>query len=282
MSAKFINFVLVIFVIIFALSACSSSHEVRQEIARDIVSAGAFSERKIPASPFLLTVREKISDTGQAINIYIEGDGFAWFSKREVSNDPTPKNPVALKLAAQDTFANVIHLARPCQYSGMLDQSQDCHFSYWTNKRFAPEVIKAYHAALDNIKARYHTTQFHLIGFSGGAAIAAILAAERSDVLTLRSVAGNLDHRAHSALHKVSSLHGSLNPPEFAQRLSQIPQYHFIGAEDKNITDEIIKSYLQALPSRGCVKSQIVSNVDHTEGWEERWPDLLLLQLSCN
>lgn len=281
MRTKFTNFVLILLALSMGLTACSVHQGSRQDLADRLAKANAFSERKIPAAPFVLTAREKMSGSGETVHIYIEGDGFAWLSKREVSKDPTPKNPVALRLAAQDPFLDVIYLARPCQYSGMLDQSERCHFSYWTHKRFAPEVIKAYHAALDDIKARYNTKHFHLIGFSGGAAIAAILAAERSDVLTLRSVAGNLDHHAHSALHKVSSLEGSVNPPEFAQRLSLIPQVHFIGAEDENITGEILESYLRVFPTRKCVQSKIIPDTDHTEGWEELWPALLNQQPVC-
>jgi hypothetical protein len=35
-----------------------------------------------------------------SLRVYIEGDGFAWKSRTQPSGNPTPHNPVALKLAA--------------------------------------------------------------------------------------------------------------------------------------------------------------------------------------
>jgi dienelactone hydrolase len=273
--------ILVAFVSSLSLIGCASGLETRSEIAKELAQSQNFSERQIPAAPFMLTAQERITAPGMPINIYIEGDGLAWLSKREISLNPTPKNPVALKLAAADPSANVVYLARPCQYSGMMDSRAACDPAYWTQKRFAPEVLTAYNAALDDIKQRSGASGFALTGFSGGGAIATILAAQRNDVLSLRTVAGNLDHRAHSAYHKVDRLEDSLNPPEFAARLVQIPQVHFIGAEDDNVTERIFQSYVQALPSNFCVQHKIVSGASHTEGWDKQWRSLLLLQPGC-
>lgn len=53
-------------------------------------------------------------------------------------------------------------------------------------------VFTAYNEALDEIKKRYDITEFNLIGHDGGANIAAVLASTRKDVVSLRTVAGNL------------------------------------------------------------------------------------------
>ena len=43
----------------------------------------------------------------------------------------------------------------------------------------------------------------HLIGYSGGGAIAVLTASRREDVLSVRTIAANLDHSAHE-LYKIA------------------------------------------------------------------------------
>ncbi len=49
--------------------------------------------------------------------VYIEGDGRAYVNRRTPSNDPTPGNPMALRLALADPSLRVLYLGRPCQYT---------------------------------------------------------------------------------------------------------------------------------------------------------------------
>jgi hypothetical protein len=206
-------------------------------------------------------------------NIYIEGDGSAWLSRAQQSLNPTPENPVALKLAAEDKSQNVIYLARPCQY---VNIDKNCSSDYWGNKRMAPEVIEAYMQILDN----YDFKKINLIGFSGGAGIAAIIAAKRNDVITLRTVSGNIDIAAFSKLHNVSDMEGSINPESFARSLSTIPQIHFIGKEDKIITPGLFRNYIAETGDR-CTKLEVI-NAGHGNGWEQLWSELLKQEPKCS
>lgn len=248
---------------------------VKEEIAKRIAAPAWMVGRELPAKPFSLTVYERMHERLAPADIYIEGDGVAWVTKTKQSANPTPENPVALHLASRDKSENVAYIARPCQFSGMLDPEESCDAAYWGDKRFAPEVIESYQIALDEIKARYDITKFNLIGFSGGAAVAAILAAERDDVASLRTVAGNLDHRALSAHHNVSYMDESLNPPDYADKLRNVPQYHFIGGQDQTVPPGVLHSYLQAIGSSSCVGYEFVQESAHEEGWVNKWPDLL-------
>ena len=117
-------------------------------------------------------------------------------------------------------------------------------------------------------------------GFGGGA-VAAILAAQRDDVASLRTVAGNLDHRAHSAHHNVSYLEGSLNPPDFAAKLARVPQYHFIGGQDSVVPPGVLHSYLQSLGATSCAQYEFVQEAEHDKGWVNIWPDLLAKTPEC-
>ena len=136
--------------------------------------------------------------------------------------------------------------------------------------------------ALDDMKRRHHITEFNLIGFSGGGNIVALLAARRDDVLSIRTVAGNLDHQLQSGLHSVSPMPDSLNAKDIVPSIVHIPQLHFIGAQDYIVPKEIYESYKGASGHSGCVQSHIVDAVDHTQGWESVWASLLKVPIDCS
>lgn len=263
-----------------ALSACTKN-VVSDEISESLASAAWMKERHIPAGPFALTAFERMHKTNAEATLYIEGDGKAWVSRKRPSLDPTPDNPVGLHLATRDSGENVVYLARPCQYSKLVDKDKACDFKYWTNKRYAPEVIDAYNVALDEIKKRYSITGFNLVGYSGGGTMAGILAGQREDVLTLRTVAGNMDHKFHSAHHRISPLEGSINPPDLAGRLANIPQIHFVGGHDEVVPPGVAQSYMQSLPPHNCARIELVQEATHNYGWIEKWPTLVRMNPAC-
>lgn len=238
------------------------------------------TERVIQAGVFNLTAWERISNPAAPVNIYIEGDGLAWLNKRTKSMNPTPPNPLTLRLAAADKSENVVYIARPCQYTGWINDGA-CPDRYWTNGRTAPEVISAYSQALDVLRKYYQVGSFNLIGYSGGAAVAALLAAERPDVLSLRTIAGNTNYTAFSKLHNVSPLDASINPIDVAAKLSHLPQQHFIGASDTIVPVAIFDSWKLASGDTACIQSSILPGATHEKGWAEKWPELLNMPLSC-
>lgn len=263
------------------LAGCQSmGANNRMQMARAIAGEENLTEQKLEATPFRLTSFARIEKYGSSARIYIEGDGLAWLGKRRVSPDPTPTDPIALRLAAKDSSANVVYLARPCQYSG-LDSTWPCPAKYWTSHRFAPEVIEAYTKALDDLKARHDLTGFELVGFSGGGAIAVLVAARRDDIISLRTVAGNLDHALVNANHKVSPLHGSLNPVDVAGRVASVPQLHLMGGQDRIITPDIYKSFRQKAGDTNCLQARLIETVSHEKGWAEVWSEILRQPVKC-
>lgn len=255
--------------------------ELRHQTAERIATPSFMLHRQITAEPFILTAYERVYEKGRPATVYIEGDGVAWLSKSRPSLDPTPRNPVALHLASRDLGPNVIYLARPCQYSG-LTVDAPCDWKYWTLERFSPEVIDSMNAALDNIKRKYDIPAFNLVGFSGGGAVAALLAAERDDVATLRTVAGNLNHEKLNAMHGVTPMPLSLNPADIAPQIAHIPQHHFIGEWDEVVTPAIYDSFRAAAGPTTCMRSSMVKEVDHETGWVNIWPTLLKAPLDCD
>src|SRR3989338_10769072 len=217
-------------------------------VSADLTAETAgFSKSLIRTSPFTLVAYHRFDSPGGPLNVYIEGDGCAWLSRSRLSDDPTPLKPLVLNLAAMDQSPNVAYLARPCQY-GADDGA--CDSAYWSHKRFSEEVIAAMNQPVDQIVLQSGAKEVHLIGYWGGAAVAALIAARRSDVRTVRTIAGNLDPEAVNRHHGVSPLVGSLNPADVAVKLETLPQRHFTGKRDEVVPPEALESFLGRM---GCM-----------------------------
>ncbi|WP_188748386.1 alpha/beta hydrolase [Marinobacterium zhoushanense] len=213
---------------------------------------------------------EKPALNGQ-LRVYIEGDGLAWISRSRPSPNPTPVNPVALNLALADPGKNAIYLGRPCQYQSR----SDCPSRYWLERRFSAEVIQSYEQALDQLKQRYAVESYTLIGFSGGGAIAALLAAKRTDVSFLITVAGNLDTQYWTKHHHISPLEGSLNPRDSVPQLARVKQWHFVGSNDRIIPPSMILQFIDRFPKLSKPTIRVVPGYDHHCCWTDHWPDQL-------
>jgi len=121
-------------------------HRAAQKIASE---SGLISE-KFVTDPFPIVTWQRIAPPVHSLRVYIEGDGFAWKSRTTPSDNPTPRNPTGLKLAAADKQANVFYLARPCQFIGPPLPAA-CRVNVWTQDRFSPAVIDAMNEALSQM-----------------------------------------------------------------------------------------------------------------------------------
>ncbi len=255
---------------ILLLQTSCASVQQRQSLADEIAEPAALQKTEFNTPPFILTGYSRIAKKGMPISIYIEGDGLAWLSRSQISLDPTPTNPIGLRLATIDQSANVLYLARPCQYSKWTKPGP-CPLEYWTSHRFSTEVLQSYNRLLDDLKAHYETAGFHLTGFSGGGAIVALLAEQRDDILSLRTVAGNLDHDAINKHHNVDLMPQSLNPADFVEKLQNIPQIHYAGGKDEIVPPQISRNFIQALPTPHCAEQIIIQDASHEKGWDSLW-----------
>jgi hypothetical protein len=235
---------------------------------------------QIKTDTFILTAYSKISDPVQPFNVYIEGDGFAWQTESEPSADPTPRKALTLTLAARDPAANIIYIARPCQFTP-LNLDAHCHVAYWTGKRFSEEVVASINQAINILAKDYHRPRLNLIGYSGGGAVAVLVAARRADVISLRTIAGNLDHAEVNRLNDVTPMPESLNAIDQAQKIASLPQIHFSGGEDSIISPDIARRFLAASQPTDCVRLHLIPEASHETGWFERWPALLQEPVVC-
>ena len=206
--------------------------------------------------------------------IYIEGDGLAWRRKHILSEDPTPRDPLALRLAAHDPGPAVLYIARPCQYQ-TGGPGTGCDPRYWSSHRYSEEVVAAVNFAIDWGVRQTGAITISLIGYSGGGTVAVLVAARRHDVTGLATIAANLDHRLWTEMHNVSPLADSLNAANFTNAVDNIPQVHFTGAEDKIVPPAIAESYRTKFTDATMVEIRIVPDFDHRCCWEDAWPDIL-------
>lgn len=237
-------------------------------------------------SNFIITsyaVNKTNLDPNKPLFIYIEGDGCAWVSKYRLSNNPTPRDPLTLKLAALDPNHNIIYIARPCQFTP-LNLDKNCESKYWSQARYSLPVVQSINQVIDNFKLTKQQP-VHLIGYSGGATIAGIIASQRSDIASIRTIAGNLDHDAVSEFHQTTKLDESLNLIDFTKDINHIPQIHYIGRNDQIIPAYVIEKFTDKINQQhnklNCSSHTVFNNLDHYHGWEQAWQNLVTQIPSC-
>jgi pimeloyl-ACP methyl ester carboxylesterase len=261
--------------LICIICACTNTAWLNDtQLANTISEPARLKSNTYKAGQFIIHGRERYDNPGHDLSIYLEGDGLAYISRREPSRDPTPDNPIGLRLAAIDPASNVIWLARPCQYTSLIENPR-CSLYYWTTGRFAPEIVNAIDQAITAAKLSAKATKIHLIGYSGGGGLALLIAAQRNDVASIRTVAGNIDHPAFTDYHRVAPMSQSLDPASVAKHINTIPQWHFFGAEDKVVPKIIGEAYIRKAGTSSCLHMHVLPNVSHEKGWELLWPRFL-------
>lgn len=255
-------------------SGCTSLPTPHQRtlLAEQLASTRDWHPITVPTNRFRLRAYGPEPNTRfDTLRVYIEGDGLAWITPSRPSVDPTPIHPTGLALALADPAPNTVYLARPCQY---VDDPH-CTPKDWLQGRFSSAVIDSTVEALDALKRRYKANHLRLTGYSGGAAVAILAAARRSDIEALISVAGNLETDLWTRHHRISPLTGSLNPADSAAALHGLPQWHFVGARDRIIPPIMAQAYATRFPPSAPLQLLIKPDYDHHCCWVEHWPTLL-------
>jgi pimeloyl-ACP methyl ester carboxylesterase len=196
---------------------------------------------------------------GSVWHLYIEGDGQPWLGRHSVAPDPTAARPLMLRLMQQDA-APRIYLGRPC-YLGMASEAA-CKPWVWTHGRYSQQVVSSLQAAIEKLVERYAIEELALFGHSGGGALAMLLAERIPQIRMVVTLAGNLDTQAWTKKHGYSQLAGSLNPKQRPALPARIRQYHFRGADDRNLP----------AASQDSIK---LDGVGHVRGWERVYCKLL-------
>lgn len=266
------------------LSGCGALKSVadRVETAKEIAEKAGMQPFYFNGEFYDFFGYYRLDDKTKPLIVYIEGDGLSYISYTQISSDPTPVTPTALTLATHDRNANVIWLARPCQY--VMEKAQyvmekatldrNCHKDIWTKKRFHQSVISDYGKLLDDIYQKNQQRKIHLVGYSGGAAVALLTTAQRlekQDIVTIRTIAGNINNRDLIAYHDVSPMPESLDPIDIAPMINHIPQIHYVGADDNVVPLFAAKTFQQYANNDDCVYVTVNKTANHIHGWGDFW-----------
>lgn len=220
-----------------------------------------FTYQEVPTATFKIATWHKITNPSAPVKVYIEGDGAAFRANGQVSANPTPHGILVRDLAFGDRHENVVYLARPCQFV----KDNKCTPQYWSTARFADEVLQAEHETLQKLVG---ARQLTLVGFSGGAQIAGLLAVKYPDLSVQKvvTIAGNLDHTAWTSYHHLPPLTFSDDLARYRQQYLAFEQVHYVGKDDDNIVPFLTENFIGD-------KSRIVyiDDATHNRGWEKAY-----------
>jgi len=203
------------------------------------------------------------------LHVYLSGDGSPWINGTRIATDPTPRNPVALRLMALDPSPS-LYLGRPC-YHGLAN-SIGCDAAAWTSGRYSEQVVASMTAALEAFVRDNGYADVVLIGYSGGGVLAWLLASRIPQTQLLVTVAANLDIDAWTRLHGYTSLQDSLNPAALAPLPPRIRQLHLVGTSDTNVPPSLVRTALEGAGEQVIVATK---PTDHRCCWEKLWPGIL-------
>lgn len=255
------------------LAGCVSTGVDRDRNAAAIARDGGLDPATLSGAHFDLQLYRRDDAEPGPLYVYIEGDGAAYLDPRTPSSDPTPIDPLALRLAAADTGPAVLYIARPCQFApGRADRR--CATRDWTTRRYSHDVVDAVNDAVERAHASEPQRPLVLVGYSGGGVIAALVATQRRDIALLITIAAPLDIADWTRRMILSPLEGSESPLDAAAALARVPQIAFAGEQDAIVPVAAIRRAVEKLGSQAAVRLIVVPGFDHTCCWVRDWPAL--------
>jgi hypothetical protein len=199
---------------------------------------------------------------GTTLHVYLGGDGVPWLGGHPTA-DPTPRDPLVLDLLALDR-APAVYLGRPC-YHGLARQPA-CSPALWTSARYGDAVVESLAVAARRIAAARRAERIVWLGYSGGGALAMLVAARVPETAGVVTVAANLDVEAWADRQGWERLTGSLNPARQPPLSPRVYQRHYAGGRDRTVPVEA---------SSRTVALVVVPEYDHRCCWTALWPAVL-------
>lgn len=257
--------------LLFFLCGCSGLRVFisPEDVARNLAVDNGFDKRIFHAGRFEITSFVKKATQSKELTVYIEGDGASWPAIDVPPLDPTPRQLTVLQLAAKDRRSPLLYLGRPCQFLEKKELQQ-CPVAYWSESRYASEVITALATVITQVMRELGTTRLNLVGYSGGGTIALYLAASRDDVVRLTTIASPLNHAIWTEYHEISSLSGSAPAFDSWEKLEKTRQFHLVGEKDKIVPPALMEKMLPH-----GIKAVILRDFSHECCWVRDWERLL-------
>lgn len=257
------------------IQACATPTGRLIELASEL----ELERSSIKAAGFKMLVLDNINSTftlegfddleDGVMHVYLEGDGSPWKHRTIIMHDPTPRNPLMLRLMSYDR-APSFYLGRPC-YNGYFSDP-DCNNSLWTSARYSEKVVRSMAIAIKAMAKRHNVQQLWLFGHSGGGALAMLLADRLPQVTRVVTLAGNLDTDAWTRHHQYTPLYSSFNPATSSTLRDSVWQWHLIGGSDVNIPSQLLRPVIMAQPAASGFE---FPGFSHGCCWERIWPGIL-------
>lgn len=236
----------IIFLFLYCLCGCQT-----------ITPPPTFTYKEIQTDTYKLASWQKTTDSTSPIRIYIEGDGYAFNHRGYPTTNPTPRGTFLRKIAFNDSAANVVYLARPCQYV----EDKHCSVKDWTTGRFSQNIVDSTTQAIKNISGQQPII---LIGYSGGALLSGLVISQNPQIPVKKwiTIAGVLNHTKWTEDLNLPPLTDSID----LEKLPTIPQLHLIGDKDTTVSYKLTESLVDKN------NLMIIPNATHDTGYEEQFP----------
>lgn len=203
------------------------------------------------------------------LHIYIEGDGVPWIRGVEPAKDPTPRNPLALRLMASD-FRDAAYVGRPCYFG--LAGDDGCGASSWTSGRYSGAIVSSMAQVVRTLAAEGRYSEVVLIGFSGGGVIARLMARQIPNLSGLLTINANLDVEEWVTRRGFQPLTASMSPVDEAELPPHILHVQALGTRDRVVPQAVTDSYRRRHDD--LVVWQY-PEFDHACCWLADWPAIL-------
>lgn len=221
---------------------------------------------EVPGQGYVHTVLRAGSAVPQSPRlVFLEGDGRPWTDdgQRPAAN-PDPVRAIARELALLEQRGSMV-LGRPC-YHGRYD-APGCGPELWTSGRYSATVVASMALALEQLVGGSPTQPVVLVGYSGGGALALLVADRVTEVRAVVTLAANLDLEAWTASHGYLPLTDSLDPLA-ARALRPGCEIHLAAARDRVVPPSQLAAAVRRRPG---ALLWIERGADHACCWGRRW-----------
>jgi pimeloyl-ACP methyl ester carboxylesterase len=256
-------------VIVVSIAACAAPAE---HFEQEALRLGLRSEVNQGTGFVHVVYRsDKLQESGssRSLHVYLGGDGTPMWAGGPAA-DPTPRNPLVLRLLAIDPQP-AIYLGRPC-YHG-LTRSPGCSGELWTTARYSEEVVGSLEVVVRRLVKANRFERISWFGYSGGGTLAMLLAERFAETQSVVTVAANLDIEAWAEHHDYAPLSASLNPASRPRLPKSIVQRYYVGALDRVVPLDIAAKALGLAGESD--RFIVIADYDHVCCWDQIWPDIL-------
>lgn len=262
-----VNLLVVGWVIGCTQMGCSHTGQPQWQSRTVTYSGVELDKQVVPGAHFQHVVFDNRRPTAeQPTWVFIGGDGNAWLRHGLASEDPTPTDPLALRLMLQAP-GRAVYLARPCTFD-LARSDPRCSAQVWTVDRYSEQVVHSMGSALGSYLA---DDQIVLVGFSGGGVLAMQLADQLDGVVGLITIAGNLDVARWAEHHGYAPALQARSMPLRLPSERQFVRLHVFGAEDDNAPFELSA---QLLARDLGARVRVFETADHDCCWAQLWPGI--------